>query len=401
MAGEHNKVINVIFWGMGNTAREKLGKIDKLKSFIRVIGFTSGLNDELTKRRFFSYKILKPEEITDIEIDYICLLSIHEWEIRRFLYEIDVSLLRKVISYHELFMINEFGTSIECGYEILREMIPASHQEVLNRRIVYEKLKRKYAYALFDPGSIEQNGRDICKKDLTPVYVMWLQGFDAAPEIVHICVDSIKKAMTKEYKLILLDRNNYVDYIILPEWMVKKWEKGIIPNAHFSDLIRVRLLNTYGGIWIDSTVYLMEGEIPAEIRGRDFFIYNSQRFRTTFSYDPHIFANWLIKSNANNEFMLNTEKLMWAYWKNEDVLADYSLMHILMRIAFDYKQFIGDKEDIMPMNTATLLLDELNRPFDRNRFEEIRKLSSVQKLNWKIELSDTEDTVWKYIRECR
>ena len=35
---------------------------------------------------------------------------------------------------------------------------------------------------------------------------------------------------------------------------MEKWEKGRIPAAMFSDLLRVELLIKYGGTWIDSTV---------------------------------------------------------------------------------------------------------------------------------------------------
>jgi len=41
----------------------------------------------------------------------------------------------------------------------------------------------------------------------------------------------------------------------LPGYIVEKWEKGRIPAAMFSDLLRVELLIKYGGTWIDSTVF--------------------------------------------------------------------------------------------------------------------------------------------------
>lgn len=40
----------------------------------------------------------------------------------------------------------------------------------------------------------------------------------------------------------------------LPDYIVKKWEKGRIPADLFSDLLRLELLIRYGGTWIDSTV---------------------------------------------------------------------------------------------------------------------------------------------------
>ena len=53
-----------------------------------------------------------------------------------------------------------------------------------------------------------------------------------------------------------------------------KYEKGIIPKAQFTDIIRLALLDKYGGVWIDSTMF-ETGELPKEVFSSEFFTYKN------------------------------------------------------------------------------------------------------------------------------
>ena len=47
-----------------------------------------------------------------------------------------------------------------------------------------------------------------------------------------------------------------------PEWLLEKKDKGIITKTHMSDLLRLKLLGQYGGIWLDSTFYCTDSLEP-------------------------------------------------------------------------------------------------------------------------------------------
>lgn len=85
------------------------------------------------------------------------------------------------------------------------------------------------------------------------VWFCWLQGIEKAPLIVKACYKSLKRNLS-DRKIKVIDNENWKEYVELPEYIVKKWEKGRIPAALFSDLLRLELLIKYGGTWIDSTV---------------------------------------------------------------------------------------------------------------------------------------------------
>ena len=65
-----------------------------------------------------------------------------------------------------------------------------------------------------------------------------------------------------------LTKNNFKQYIELPDYIEKKFEKGKISMAHFSDLLRISLLAKWGGMWIDSTALCTD---------EDFFRYASKQ----------------------------------------------------------------------------------------------------------------------------
>lgn len=112
-------------------------------------------------------------------------------------------------------------------------------------------MKRKYKALLNAP--LETN-----KSESTGdfVWTSWLQGENAAPKIVKKAINSIRKNF-KNKKVIVIDKDNMDDYVKLPVWIMEKWQKGIISNAHFSDILRTYLLLEYGGIWVDATVEMM------------------------------------------------------------------------------------------------------------------------------------------------
>ena len=79
-----------------------------------------------------------------------------------------------------------------------------------------------------------------------------MQGYDDAPELVQKCIDSIKKST--QHPVYLIERENVTQYTDFPDYIMEKYEKGIITNAQFSDILRMNLLSRHGGLWIDATV---------------------------------------------------------------------------------------------------------------------------------------------------
>lgn len=89
-----------------------------------------------------------------------------------------------------------------------------------------------------------------------PVWVLWWQGVENAPEVVKLCINSMKRNLPDCAKLILLDSSNYKNYIELPDIVNQRFEEGVLDIVHFTDVLRVNLLCKYGGMWLDSTYFI-------------------------------------------------------------------------------------------------------------------------------------------------
>ena len=73
----------------------------------------------------------------------------------------------------------------------------------------------------------------------------WLQGEGNAPAIVKACLNSLRKNLPSEYEIIVINEKNWNEWVLLPEYIVEKRQKGHIPSALFSDLLRLELLIKY------------------------------------------------------------------------------------------------------------------------------------------------------------
>lgn len=60
------------------------------------------------------------------------------------------------------------------------------------------------------------------------------------------------------HPVILITIDNYQNYIDVDQEILRKFNEGILLPAIFADLIRLKLLAVYGGLWIDATIYLTE-----------------------------------------------------------------------------------------------------------------------------------------------
>lgn len=87
------------------------------------------------------------------------------------------------------------------------------------------------------------------------IWVCWWQGENSMPEMVRKCYNSIiHHANGHVVKLITFD--NYKNYVGIDNRIVEKVKSGKFKLAHFADLVRVKLLEKYGGLWLDSTILL-------------------------------------------------------------------------------------------------------------------------------------------------
>ena len=103
------------------------------------------------------------------------------------------------------------------------------------------------------------------------VWVCWMQGMENAPEVVKVCYQSILDNF-KDREVVLITAENVSEYAEFPDYVIDKYKRGIITHTHFSDILRLELLNRYGGTWIDATMFCTDSNFPDYMLNDKLFI---------------------------------------------------------------------------------------------------------------------------------
>lgn len=213
------------------------------------------------------------------------------------------------------------------------------------------------------------------------IWLMWIQGLEDAPDVIKKCCDSIYKNKPDNYNVILLTIQNIHDYVNLPVYIWEKYYKGIISATHLSDIIRVELLGTYGGCWIDATVFCSSA-IP-EYMLSDMFLFKLETILGT----PVIkMSSWWLAADRKNRIIHATRHMLYEYWRNEDFLYDYYLLHIIMSKVIDEDSACrAIFQDIPFFNSANaqILVGKLGLQYSKSQWDILKESSFVQKLTYK------------------
>ena len=252
-----------------------------------------------------------------------------------------------------------------------------------------KKLEKKYA-KLIAEGISEPISYHLSNK----VWILWLSGLETAPDVVKACYASVKRNMPDK-EVIFLTEENLFDYITLPDYILEKRKKEMIGSAHFADIIRLELLCTHGGMWIDATVLCTASASDyTPITTAPFFIYHDV-------LNEHIrrASNWLIVNNSNSQLLALTKKLVFQYWKDYDYPVNYLFLDLLMALAS--RRYPKEWEDMPPYNNYNprMLQKELPKDFNEARWQEYLGRSSFHKLTYKLKFTNTPTSTLSYILE--
>ena len=212
------------------------------------------------------------------------------------------------------------------------------------------------------------------------VWFCWLQGLEEAPELVNICYDSLRRHIT-DREIVVLSNENIKQYADLPEFVLKKHEKGIIPDAAFTDMLRLELLCKYGGTWIDATVLCTGGEGINEILDADLFVFQQTRKGTVQFLGM---SSWMMSSVANNSFLLVVRDMLYEYWKEKNCVMDYFLIHLFFCMMAERHPEVVAKMPKKSNRVPHYLQRRLADPYDKVWMEELKAHCAFHKLTYRV-----------------
>ncbi len=165
------------------------------------------------------------------------------------------------------------------------------------------------------------------------IWTMWWQGEDNAPEVVKECFESMRRHANGAM-LHILDKWSVKEYIELPPVIREKFDAGCITITHLSDIIRVELINKYGGLWIDSTVFLTE-DIPGWIFSMDFYSIRNGAGGDYKHMSQERWTGFVIGGKPGNPVCGGVRWLFGEYWKQYDRLVCYALIDFCLNDVYD------------------------------------------------------------------
>ena len=210
------------------------------------------------------------------------------------------------------------------------------------------------------------------------IWQYWHQGIENAPLLIQKCVESVKNNHPDcDVRVLSFDTIN--DYVTIPQRYYDLLEQKKIPIAIFSDILRLYLLTTYGGTWVDATLYLTD-RIPQEIFDSEFFVL--QKDPKTDAFGDRM-SCYFIRADKNSYFAHLTRNTLEKYWEENDYLIHYFIFeHVVSMLseATPELQKLWNKMYYMNTDKLGLLRKKLYCDFNKEKYNEIKAQIFLHKL---------------------
>lgn len=233
------------------------------------------------------------------------------------------------------------------------------------------------------------------KKDLKNkkiIWQYWAQGIENANDTAKLCFASVDK-YKGNYEVIRITDDNIDEYLDLPEFIKEKRNSPEFRPVFFSDLLRVSLINAYGGIWLDASI-LLTAEIPNEYVEYNFFMFSRDPESNNQNWgkgDQHFYFNWrnefkvkhlnsIIYGHKKSQLSSVILDLLLYFWKTEEKIPHYFFFQILTNELKSTDATLFNfpiEDDTLPH----LLQQKMNKKFKKEEYQYITDQASLHKLS--------------------
>jgi len=185
------------------------------------------------------------------------------------------------------------------------------------------------------------------------IYILWFQGFDNAPIVVKKCLASWKHH-NPDWNIIELDDTNLSKYIDISMYRH-------INLTALSDIVRIFLLNKFGGLWVDATTFC---NIPLNNWLEEYITEGFFTFNWVTKHIYHTIATWFIYSEKNGYLINNWEKAVINYYTINRNPTEYFWVHRLFGECYikdiDFRLLYDKTTKIGAWETAYVFQGKMN-----------------------------------------
>lgn len=305
----------------------------------------------------------------------------------------------------------DFATFMQWQDLAHNPLSPKARAAITRNEELLAFLREKYS------ALIQKHSQAVINDELCPrvpqedyqIYFCWLQGEDNLPTVVQCCYNSLKQN-AGHYKVVFIDEKNFSDYVDIAPHIIDKFRAGKISRTHFSDILRINLLERHGGLWLDATILVTE---PLE-NHRDFWqldFYTLKCSREKYMTEPICeyisYGRWasFIQGAAirHNPLFVFEKEFFNEYWREYDGIINYHLFDFIIALAYENIPVVRKEIDAVPINYGCsdfFWMEHLNDPCSAHPLDEILNAHFLNKLNWKIPPLDMtrDDTIFREIQ---
>ena len=277
---------------------------------------------------------------------------------------------------------------------------------ILNKFNIFHSMKRKLSVSKNNEimKFLSKNYLDIIKNynnncsfanQSNIIWIFWWQGFEQCPEIVKKCVESMKKNCSDK-QIIMIDKNNISEYYNAPQYILDNLENGKITLIHFSDILRMNLLNKYGGFWVDSTIFFSDNPFDSEKFDNFYTVKFECNDSTSISNGK--WCGFFI-GGCNQKFYDIMCILFNEYWKKIGAMIDYFLIDYFIKLCYENDEQIKNIFDNVDYNNQNIhkLQNLLPTVYNERVFDELKKENKIHKLSYKIRIDNNENNFYSHI----
>lgn len=284
----------------------------------------------------------------------------------------------------EYIKLGAFSEFLRQGFAVVRKKRTITDAYSKIQAKVVPHIRMRYECLLLELIEKYSKSNRVNKKS-NIVWVCWLQGMEEAPEIVTVCYASLQRYL-KDKEIVVITQKNIGEYVTFPEHVQKKYDKGIIPMAQFTDLLRLELLSRYGGTWIDATVLCtgFDTQKTKDIKNclnEDLFF-----FQYLMKDDGKFYgiSSWFISACSDQKMLLILKDMLYQYWKEYDCVVAYFIFHIFFTMIAEQMPEEVKKMPKMNNRYSFFLEHCLSDDYDDKWMNELTSRCCFHKLNGRL-----------------
>ncbi|BBH64560.1 hypothetical protein ACTI_12450 [Actinoplanes sp. OR16] len=209
-----------------------------------------------------------------------------------------------------------------------------------------------------------------------PIFIYWAQGFESAPPVVRACLAGLK-ANNPESRVHELTDANIGAYVDVPGGLLEALDGN---RTHFSDLLRLLLLEKFGGIWVDGTCLVSEPLRPHITKALE----RSSLF--AFNYTGPYISSWFLAARPGSYAVHLWRAACFLWWERRGELIDYFLMHHVFEMLYHLdERFRADWDAGLRLNSKPphALQEVMLQAYDPDMYQTVMEGAFAHKLRYK------------------